>query len=106
MGRGNKDLPLKSNLEATPLWSTAIDAQLRSADEEAATESTETSHRDEWLAEALAEYGATPPVAIVADHYAAMNDLDQSVFFDQLNQSCGCDYAEAVVTTAKKKQPA
>ncbi len=99
--------PPKSQLDPQPLWSTAVDALLRvDADLELSPEEAIVAHSaaaPEWLQAVLSEYGASPPVALVADHYAELGEQEQAGLFAELNETCGYDYAAEVVTLAKKR---
>lgn len=99
--------PPKSQLDPQPLWSTAVDALLRvEADLELSAEEAivaQSAAAPAWLQEVMSEYGASPPVELVADHYAELGEQEQAGLFAELNETCGFDYAAEVVTLAKKR---
>ena len=99
--------PPKSQLDPQPLWSTAVDALLRVDAELEQSEDTanvaQSAAGPQWLEAVLSEYGASPPVALVAEHYAELGEQEQAGLFAELNETCGFDYAAEVVTLAKKR---
>lgn len=97
-----KDLP-KSQLDSQPLWQTAVDAMLREEVDEA-KDAEAPSHDQDWLLGVLSEYGASPPVELVAEHYSELGEPQQEELFAQLNDSCGYGYASEVVIQARKKR--
>lgn len=98
-----KDLPKSQVDAAESLWQPSIDAQLRLEDEFVAEETPQAATGD-WLAAVLAEFGVSPPVEMVADHFNELDEVGQEGLFGELNDACGYDFSVEVVTLAKKKR--